>query len=165
MTDDYLRRSGITTLGTRIRRLFERLNGNVADIYRNELGFEQRWFALAMLLDDHGPMQSGEAVNLLGQSHVAIVQVVRGMEKAGLLERKAHPLDGRSKTLHLTDEGKRVIARVRDISAIVDQAALALLKEASPDFLNQLDALDDALERVSFADRIAESAKSKGVNI
>lgn len=165
MTDDYLRRSGVTTLGTRIRRLFERLNGNVADIYRNELGFEQRWFALAMLLDDYGPMQSGEAVNRLGQSHVAIVQVVRGMEKAGLLERKAHPSDGRSKTLHLTDDGKRSIARVREISAVVDQAALALLQEASPDFLDQLDALDDALERISFADRISESAKTKGMII
>ena len=61
MTSDYLRSSGITTLGSRVRRLFERLNGSISELYRNELGFEQRWFALGMLLFDHGPMKIGRA--------------------------------------------------------------------------------------------------------
>ena len=79
MQSDYLRASGITTLGSRVRRLFERLNGSVSDLYRKELGFEQRWFALALLLFDRGPMNSRQASTMLGQSHVAIVQLIRQM--------------------------------------------------------------------------------------
>ncbi len=154
MKNDYLRDSGITTLGTRIRRLFERLNSNVTEVYRRELGFEQRWFALGMLLNERGPMNSRDAVKMLGQSHVAMVQVVRAMEKAGLLERKADASDARSKILHLTAAGSEKLDQVSAISRIVDQAAADLLEEAAPDFLKQLDGLDDALDRLSFADRI-----------
>ncbi|WP_108811328.1 MarR family transcriptional regulator [Sphingorhabdus sp. Alg231-15] len=161
MENDYLRDSGIKTLGTRIRRLFERLNSNVTEVYRRELGFEQRWFALGMLLKDHGPMNSRDATKRLGQSHVAMVQVVRAMEKSGLLERQADPSDARSKILHLTSAGAEKLEQVSAISRLVDQAATELLAEAAPDFLHQLDALDDALDRLSFADRI-EIAFSEG---
>ena len=155
MASDYLRSSGITTLGSRVRRLFERLNGSISELYRNELGFEQRWFALGMLLFDHGPMNSREASERLRQSHVAIGQVVSAMAKAGLVERRQSPQDGRSKMLHLTVRGAEMMARVKAISTQVDRAASALLAEAGMDFLGQLDALDDALDRLSFADRIA----------
>jgi len=161
MENDYLRESGIKTLGTRIRRLFERLNSNVTEVYRRELGFEQRWFALGMLLAEHGPMNSRDATKMLGQSHVAMVQVVRAMEKASLLERKADPRDARSKILHLTAAGSEKLEQVSAISRVVDQAAEALLAEAAPDFLKQLDALDDALDRSTFAERI-ETAFAQG---
>lgn len=154
MTHDYLRDAGIKTLGTRIRRLFERLNSNVTEVYRREIGFEQRWFALGMLLHDRGPMNSRDATKMLGQSHVAMVQVVRAMEKAGYLERKADPKDARSKILHLTAAGSEKLKQVSQISDIVDQAAARLLAEAAPDFMQQLDALDDALDRSNFAERI-----------
>jgi DNA-binding MarR family transcriptional regulator len=161
MENDYLRDAGIKTLGTRIRRLFERLNSNVTEVYRRELDFEQRWFALGMLLKDRGPMNSRDATKKLGQSHVAMVQVVRAMEKAGLLERKTDTNDARSKILHLTPTGAEKLEQVSAISRVVDQAAEALLMEAAPDFLKQLDALDDALDRLSFAERI-ETAFTDG---
>lgn len=161
MENDYLRESGIKTLGTRLRRLFERLNSNVTEVYRRELGFEQRWFALGMLLNEHGPMNSRDATKMLGQSHVAMVHVVRAMENASLLERKADPRDARSKILHLTAMGSEKLKEVSAISRVVDRAAEALLAEAAPDFLKQLDALDDALDRLNFAERI-ETAFAKG---
>lgn len=164
MENDYLRGAGIKTLGTRIRRLFERLNGNVTEVYRRELGFEQRWFALGMLLNDHGPMNSRDATKMLGQSHVAMVQVVRAMEQAGLLERRIDPVDARSKILHLTAAGSEKLEKVSTISRIVDRAAADLLAEAAPDFLKQLDALDDALDRRDFADRIETAFAEKGLN-
>ena len=98
---------------------------------------------------------------MLGQSHVAIVQVVSAMAKAGLLERRQDPEDGRIRMLHLTGEGRAIMERVRGISAQVDRAAAALLDEAAPGFLEQLDALDDALDRSSFAERIVRTTMGK----
>ena len=50
-----------------------------------------------------------------------------------------------------------MMARVKAISTQVDRAASALLAEAGAELLDQLDALDDALDRVSFANRISEA--------
>lgn len=41
---DFLQSLGVSALGSRLRRLFETLNGAVTDLYRAELEFEQRWF-------------------------------------------------------------------------------------------------------------------------
>lgn len=151
-------------LGTRIRRLFERLNGSVSEQYRERLGFEQRWFALGNLLADHGPLDTVQAASALKQSHVAIVQVAKAMEQAGLLERMSDPQDRRRKTLGLTDAGFTRMAEVRNMSDRVQSAAELLLAEAAPGFMAQLDALDDALDRSEFADRIAASLTEKEIS-
>lgn len=141
-------------LGTRLRRLFERLNSSVSDQYRERLDFEQRWFALGNLLFDHGPLDTVQAASALGQSHVAVVQVAKPMEKAGLLERKPDKTDRRRKMLGLTAAGRAKMTEVQVISRIVQSAAEKLLAEAAPDLMVQLDALDDALDKAGFADRI-----------
>ena len=55
-TPDFLQSLGISALGSRVRRLFETLNAPVAELYRSELEFEQRWFALTLLLADKGAL-------------------------------------------------------------------------------------------------------------
>lgn len=161
MENDFLRDAGVKVLGTRLRRLFERLNGNVTELYRRELGFEQRWFALGMLLNERGPIDSGQAASLLGQSHVAIVQVVKAMVKAELIERRSHSEDRRRKILHLTPFGISQIAKANAISRTVQLAAEGLLDEAAPGFMEALDALDDALEKQNFASRIESKINGK----
>ncbi len=151
-------------LGTRLRRLFERLNGNVTALYREELGFEQRWFALGMLLREQGAIDSGTAASMLGQSHVAVVQVVKAMEKADLIERKSHSSDRRRKMLHLTPFGSSQLAKADAISDQVQLAAESLLDEAAPGFMNMVDALDDALEKRDFALRIEDTLKGRTIS-
>ncbi|MEM1133395.1 MAG: MarR family transcriptional regulator [Pseudomonadota bacterium] len=145
-----------------MRRTFERLNGNVTDLYRREAAFEQRWFSLGMLLAEKGAINSADAAAMLGQSHVAMVQVVRAMEKSDLLQRTPHPDDRRSKLLALTPTGRERLQQVSQISDKVQRAAEKLLAEAAPDFMEMLDALDDALDRQDFAARIeAEFSNQK----
>jgi DNA-binding MarR family transcriptional regulator len=157
MSTDFLRDSGVQTFGTRLRRLLERLNGNVTDLYRDRLGFEQRWFALGMLLYKRGPVDVGTAASMLGQSHVAITQVANAMEGAGLVERQPGKEDRRRKVLVLTKSGTATLGRVEAISMRVEAAAQALIDEAAPQFMQMIDALDDALEWRDFASRIADA--------
>lgn len=44
----------------------------------------------------------------------AITALVDRLEKGGYAERRPHPTDRRSQTLHLTDTGRSVVATVRD---------------------------------------------------
>lgn len=152
--EDYVRALGVTALGTRLRRFFERLNGPVTALYRRELGFEQRWFALTLLLQARGPCAVGEAAARLGVSHPAVLQAASAMEARGLVSKTRDPADARSSLLALTPKGARVANKVNAVSRRVDAAATALLAEAAPDLLQNLDALEDALGRRSFAERL-----------
>lgn len=158
---DYLQSLGISALGTRIRRLFENLNVPVSQIYRESLSFEQRWFALTRLLDERDNLSVQSAADALGASHVSVLQVVKGMEGAGLLSRMKSTEDRRSTVLSLTEEGRRVAIEVRHISRQVDQAAFELLEEAAPQFLDSLLNLERALQRRSFAERLNEVFESR----
>ncbi|MEM5516114.1 MarR family transcriptional regulator [Henriciella sp. AS95] len=162
--DDFLKRLGVSALGTRLRRLLERLNGPVTQLYRDELGFEQRWFALLQLLGDRGEVRMGEAASALGVSHVAIVHSVTEMTRKGLVEKRADEADRRVSLIALSDAGQDVLSRVRTVSRRVDMAAKALLEEAAPDFMTSLDRLDTALEAKGFAARIEAARKTEKEN-
>jgi DNA-binding MarR family transcriptional regulator len=53
---------------------------------------------------------------LASQEHVspaAMSRHVRGLVERGLIRREGNPTDGRRQSLHVTDEGKQVIRRVK----------------------------------------------------
>ncbi|WOR15646.1 MarR family winged helix-turn-helix transcriptional regulator [Hyphomonas sp. FCG-A18] len=151
---DYLQSLGVTALGTRLRRLFENLNGPVNQLYREELGFEQRWFALSFLLREKGPMPVQRAADALGSSHVSVLQISKAMEKNGLLERARDPSDARVSLLALTNAGQAMMDRVHILSQQIDQAALSLISDAAPEFLRALSAIEQDLRETPFRARI-----------
>lgn len=155
-TDDFLQSLGVSALGSRLRRIFETLNGPVSELYRSELAFEQRWFTLTLLLSQSDPLSIQECADRLGMSHVAVIQIARNMEAAGLLERRKSETDGRLVLLALTPSGRRKAKAVRRISAQVDAAAKKLLEEAAPDLLANIAGLETALRGRPFAQRLAE---------
>ena len=154
---DYLQSIGISALGTRLRRLFESLNGAVTQLYREELGFEQRWFAMTLLLEDRGAMSVKSVAEALGTSHVSVLQVAKAMETEGLLERSQSHVDGRVVLLSLSSKGIRTAGYVHEISQRVDKAASALLKESAPDFIENLTKLENAIRDEPFADRLVRT--------
>lgn len=164
-TEDFLRKLGRTSLGTRLRRLTERLNTAVGQLYRDRLGFEQRWFALTLLLGEKGEMRIGDAAAALGLSHVSVVQAAREMQRAGLLEKRLDAADRRVTLLALTSEGTWMLARVKAISRLVDKVTDEMLAETAPDFIRSLDRLDDALQAEDLPARLQrmEAAGNKDV--
>ena len=157
---DFLQLLGVSALGSRLRRLFEALNGAVTELYRAELGFEQRWFSLTLLLAKNSPASVQACARGLKTSHAAILQTADAMERAGLLERRKDDGDRRVTLLSLTEAGRRKAEGIKPISAQVDRAAGALIAEAAPDFIASLTALENALRERPFAARLAEADAS-----
>ncbi|MEL7017289.1 MAG: MarR family transcriptional regulator [Pseudomonadota bacterium] len=152
--DDYPQSLGVSALGSRLRRLFENLNGTVTQLYREGLGFEQRWFTLTFLLKDKHEISVQTAADMLGTSHVAVLQVAKAMEGAGLLQRKKSVDDRRVVFLLLTPEGVAMAEKVSGLSRQVDTAAQALIDDAAPNFIAQLTALENALRKQPFSTRL-----------
>ncbi|MGD0144970.1 MAG: MarR family transcriptional regulator [Rhizomicrobium sp.] len=160
---DFLTRQGARALSTRLRRLYEALNQGVAAAYREAgIAFEPRWFGLMTLMRSRSSVEIGEAAAVLGQSHVAVVQVANALESRRLIRRTASRADKRRRALAITAKGEALCVRLDPLWDVVQRATDELLHEAAPRFLEQLDALDAALMRMPLDRRIHQLAtKSK----
>ncbi|MEV7574393.1 MarR family transcriptional regulator [Pseudarthrobacter sp. NPDC089323] len=67
-------------------------------------------FRLLLALWVAGPLTPNEAARLTGMSRAAVSSLISTLTNKGLLLREASPDDGRSATLHLTDDG---LAKIR----------------------------------------------------
>jgi DNA-binding MarR family transcriptional regulator len=158
---DYLASQGARAFGTRLRRLFEALNGGVSEAYATAgVDFEPRWFGLLTLLRDSQRVEIGMAAAALGQSHVAVVQVANALESRGLIRRIASKTDRRSRSLEITAKGRALCAKLAPLWEDVAAATAALLAEAAPHFMKELDALDEALAKRPFVQRIHARSRS-----
>ena len=140
--------SGPAAFGSRLRRLVERLDREVGDIYRKAgVDFEPRWYGVFRGLLEGGPQSVGELASQLGVTHAAVSQVRSALEKAGLIRAEADPHDGRRQQLMLTAEGEAMAERMKPVWDAVAAATQELLAENAPDLLNQLAGLETGIVR------------------
>ncbi|WP_269716499.1 MarR family winged helix-turn-helix transcriptional regulator [Caulobacter sp. NIBR2454] len=160
---DYIAQKGASAFGSRLRRLIDRLDREVQDIYRSaDVGFEPRWFSAFIAIRDAGSLTVGEIAERTGVTHAAVSQVRSAMEAAGLVQSESDPSDGRVKRLSLTPKGVAEAERLEPLWAAIAAATDQFLGEGAPQMLAQLDGLDTALSRQGLKDRVIEQMKAKG---
>ena len=93
----------------------------------------------------HGwaPLTQSEVADRLGMDANTTSQIVRGLERRGILQRTPHPNDARARALALTEAG---LDAARDASAAARQFNDRYFAVISPD---QLAALGQTLETLS----------------
>ncbi|MDC0722172.1 MarR family winged helix-turn-helix transcriptional regulator [Nannocystis bainbridge] len=150
---DFTREGGSTMIGARLRRLSERIDGDAGRIYAESgIAFEQRWMAPMRLLSLHGPLSVREIAAALGISHASVSQARLSLHKARLISWTTDPTDARSRKLHLTASGRRMVERLAPIWSALMAAAIELDAEAEGT-VAALERLDRALQRSSLYDR------------
>lgn len=155
---DYPRSLGGAAIGARLRRLAERIDGDVARIYAGAgVEFEQRWFGVLNQLALNGPATVGELAATLGITHASISQTRGSLEKAGLVKSQTDPDDARRRQLHLTRKGRQLVERLMPLWQMLEREAAKIVAEVDG-LIESLDRLDDALSRQSLFERIVESA-------
>jgi MarR family transcriptional regulator for hemolysin len=81
------------------------------------LGFSHSRWLLLLYLSRHDGCTQSELAQHMGIEAATLVRSADHMEKAGLLQRCGSETDRRVKHLHLTDEGKTVVANIRSYAA------------------------------------------------
>ncbi|HWL70614.1 MAG TPA: MarR family transcriptional regulator [Geminicoccus sp.] len=100
-----------------LRRRFEQ--------HARELGLTRsQWQTLAYLAPNEGIQQAGLA-ELLEIEPITLVRILDRLEARGLVERRAHPTDRRSKTLYLTETARPLLSRIRALGDLTRAEALA----------------------------------------
>ena len=86
-----------------------------------EMNLDPRQFALIRAIhasEGHSQNAVGEWLRIPPSSMVALVDQ---LEERGLVERRPHPTDRRSRTLHMTSGGRKALERATDLTIEFEQ--------------------------------------------
>jgi len=161
---DVLRLAGAAALGSRFRRLAERLSTDAAKLYSlYGVEIEPSWFPLMYLLNEQKQASITEISELTGHSHPFVSKTVRQMKAAEMVSAMPAENDKRSSVISLTDKARAFLPQLNAQMADVSSAVERLLSDIDPDFIASLDKLDDALAEHSLLSRVSQIKKQKNV--
>ncbi|WP_431925975.1 MarR family winged helix-turn-helix transcriptional regulator [Nonomuraea jabiensis] len=140
-----------------LRLLQALMDADIARIYAEERidGLKPSYVMELLRLHARGPMTITELAESVDRTHSALSQKVAAMREAGWVETVAGD-DARTKKVTLTDHARGVVGRLA-AEWRATEAALADLEAELPYPLSRVVTdIEQALERKSFHDRIAE---------
>lgn len=156
MVQDVVRTLGYATLGSRLKRIGERLQAQTQDLTSELLGTDLPTPHNPVLaaLSIHGPLSIGDLARTLGQSQPGVTRMINKMKSDGLVEARQDDGDRRVSTIALTQEGAQM---VETLQATLWPAVARSVEDACSDLngslLQQLAQLEDALAAVPLKSR------------
>ena len=97
-----------------------------------EVDLEPRQFALMRAIEAFDGRSQNSVGEWLRIPPSSMVSVIDHLEARGLVERRLHPTDRRSRTLHLTAEGRAVLKRATELAMGLEQTICRGVRSGSP---------------------------------
>jgi DNA-binding MarR family transcriptional regulator/GNAT superfamily N-acetyltransferase len=147
MAGDLLRERGLLFLGSRLKRLAERMQNDVAVIAeRAGLPIQPSQYPLLATLDRHGPLTVGELTQAMEVSQPTVTRSAARLVEMGLIEVSRVRRDQRHKTLSLTPVGEAAMERSKRLVWPQIEAAVAEIGDGlSGSLLDQIAAIEARL--------------------
>lgn len=155
---DIVRLGGHMTLGSRLKRLGERMQSDVAR-FMEEIGIGAQPSVPPLLaaLDSKESLTINELVEAVGISQPGVTRSIGQLERAGLVEIRRMAGDRRSKAVALTAKGRDIVVRCRnDLWPYIEAAVADVCAGLDGPLLQQLEAIEDALAEKPLDRRAAE---------
>ncbi|TPW31487.1 MarR family transcriptional regulator [Martelella alba] len=154
---DLVKELGYLTLGTRLRRLGERLQAETQRIMDEAgLTIQAAQFPYLAALDRDGPLSVGDLAALLGISQPGVTRTLSQLARQGLVETVISKEDQRRRVVALSDEGRALVAFSRDqVWPKVEAAVRGLCRDLDGSLLDQLAGLEQGLDGISLVRRAA----------
>lgn len=126
MSDDVVKDLGYLTLGTRLKRLGERLQGQT-QVLLEQAGVDlpASHFPVLAALDRPGFMNVGELTEAVGISQPGVTRMLDKLKADGLVRSTQLADDRRVRTIALTKSGRQLISRSKRIAWPMIEAAVA----------------------------------------
>jgi DNA-binding MarR family transcriptional regulator len=151
MVEDIVRTLGFLCLGSRLKRIGERLQADT-QLVLNELDvpLQSSQYPFLAALDRIGPLTVGELARCLGITQPAVTRTLSHLIDLAMVESRPSADDQRQRVVALTAAGRRLVARARrDVWPRIDAAVADLCGGLSGPLLAQLDQLEDGLGAAS----------------
>ncbi|MCW5906712.1 MAG: GNAT family N-acetyltransferase [Chitinophagales bacterium] len=154
---DLVKHLGELAFATRLKRLAELLQADVAQIYRElHVDFEPKWFTMLYALHHNGTMSVLELSNLLGLTHPAIIQFAEQMQRKKLVSTVRDKNDARKKLIQLTEKGKATFAGIEPVLREIELANRDLMLETGSNVLVTIEKMEHLLQKRSMYQRIKD---------
>ena len=156
MPRDVLAEMGYLALGSRLKRLAERMQADATKVFADRgLPIQGTHFPLLAALTTYGPLSVTEAVEAVGISQPAVTRIHNALQKLGITTTSRVKGDNRQKLIRLTAKGEALLEALKaDLWPQVRRAAQGLCEGEETDFLSWITRLETALQDRSLHDRI-----------
>src|SRR5262250_273681 len=157
---DVVRSLGHLALGTRLKRLGDRLQAHT-QVILDDAGapVPASHFPALWALNERGAMTIGDLSRALGVTQPGVTRMTATLEAAGLVRSGAAEDDGRARVVALAPAGRQLLVRLRRRTfPLVEAAVREACDDDSGRFLAQLARLEDALEEMPLAARAVRLA-------
>jgi DNA-binding MarR family transcriptional regulator/N-acetylglutamate synthase-like GNAT family acetyltransferase len=164
MARDVLAEMGYLALGSRLKRLAERMQADATKAFADRgIPVQATHFPLLAALTTYGPLSVTEAVEAVGISQPAVTRIHNSLQKLGLTRTAPVKGDNRQKQIRLTPKGEALIEDMKhDMWPHVRRAAQALCEGPDTDILGQIARLEEGLQsrpiHVRIQDEIAAAS-------
>ena len=154
------REAGELLLGSRLKRTGDRFLSEISQVYRlSGIDFDPSWFPVFYLLDREKTVTISRFSEELSISQSGATQLIKGLEKKGLLEEfQAEGRDKRTKNVRFTEEGAGLLENVRPVWKALDAAMGKILQEgpSSRVLLPALTELEEGFDRQPLSERVID---------
>ena len=159
---DFYCQLGKMALGSRLRRLSERLTADAAKIYAlYEVPLDPKWFPVFYVLSHKKELSITEIAQIIGHSHPSISQIVKEMTNMGVTTTAKGEADARVNVVKLSDQGQQLVSQIEDQYCDVTQAAEELLAQTQHDLWKATEEMEFLLARKDFYTRVSEKRKAR----
>ncbi len=133
--------------------LLHRAGQCAGDIFHAEMkvgGLTPRQLAVLLTVSQNEGLSQTGLVDRTGIDRSTLADIVRRMQRKGLLQRRRTREDARAYAVKLTDEGRRVLRQAEPVGRKVDDRILEALPNKHRDqFVDDLLTIVDTLQRMS----------------
>ncbi len=127
---DYLEELGGLALGSRLRRLSERISQEVASIYAQQnIRFDPRWFPVFHLIASRKEASIVEIARAIGVTHPAVNQIAQEMLAADLIVAETDSSDKRKRILSLSRKGNKLHAELLDSWRVIRMSVSEVIEQ------------------------------------
>jgi MarR family transcriptional regulator, lower aerobic nicotinate degradation pathway regulator len=101
-------------------------------------GLHPRHFGVMTVLDKRAGLTQQDLADESNVDRSSMVAVLDELERRGLAERRSDPADRRKRAIHLTDEGRATLEKMRRVASKVGEENFARLSDDERATLHQL---------------------------
>lgn len=149
MTDDLIADLGHLTLGSRMRRIGERLQAATqAYLARNGVEIQVAHLSVLYALSEREPAAIGDLARTLAMSQPGVTRMVDKLEAGGWVETARRDDDRRQRDVTLSASGRALVAKAQALHwPVIEASVAALCARLDGPLLDQLTALEAAMAR------------------
>jgi DNA-binding MarR family transcriptional regulator len=162
MIEDVVKELGYLTLGTRLKRLGERLQSQT-QVLLETVGTDvpASHFPILAALDRLGPLNVGDLTEAVGISQPGVTRVLEKLEADELVRSMQLADDKRVRSVELSKSGRQLISRSKRTAWPAVEAAVAdACAGGAESLLAALGALEEALAKAPLSVRAGKSHAS-----